>query len=185
MSANNGPLIAGTQPTEQRLKQQDVFFCNRLGFYFYCAKTNGGSTSYKFILFTCPTSTFSAGGVDPVQMYALWTSGTLQVTFNNDVLTPAWDMLQHLFIPQIQGDPSGGVGPVWSFLMGADPSKDGIVVVEPNWVLNGGNDNEYQVVYPQPLSNMGITSVTAQFFLVLKFEGFLAQNCSSLMDNNG
>lgn len=183
VSANNGPGNPGVNPTEQRLKQQDVFFCNRLGFYLYMAVSNGGNTEFRFILVTCPVSTFLSGGVDPVQMYALWTTGTLQVTVNNDVLTPAWDMLQHMYIPLLQGDPSGGIGPAWEYLQPHRPTEDGIVTVEPNWVLNGGNDNEYVVTYPQSLNTMGISSVTARFYLVLKLEGFLAQNCSSIMDN--
>ena len=184
VSANNGPTVPGTQPTEQRLKQQDVFFCNRLGFYVYMALTNGGSPEYRYILFTGPNS------VDPVQMFGIWTTGQLQVTVNNDVLTPAWDILQHLYIPELQGDPSGGPGApgpgitsIISYLNGQRLNMDGLIIVEPNWVLNGGNDNEYVITYPQSLNSIGINSTTARFFLVLKMEGFLAQNCSSIMDN--
>ena len=183
VSANNGPGLPGQNPTEQRLKLQDVFFCNRLGFYLYMAVSNGGSTEYRYILVTSPTSTFASFGVDPVQMYAIWTTGVLSVTFNNDVLTPAWDMLQHLYIPMQQGDPSGGIGPVWNYLQPLRASDDNMIIVEPNWVLNGGNGNEYVVNYPQSLNTMGISSVTAVFYLVLKLEGFLAQNCSGTMNN--
>ena len=183
VSANNGPGVPGQNPTEQRLKLQDVFFCNRLGFYIYCAVTNGGSTEYRYMLITCPVSTFLSGGVDPVQMYSLWTTGTLNVTFNNDVLTPAWDLLQHMYVPMQQGDPSGGIGPVWNYLQPIRGTEDSLVIVEPNWVLNGGNGNEYTVNYPQSLNTMGINSTTAKFYLVLKLEGFLAQNCSGTMNN--
>ena len=183
VSANNGPNIPGIQPTEQRLKLQDVFFCNRLGYYLYQAVTNGGNTEYRYILYTSPNSNFLAFGVDPIQMYALWTTGQLQVTVNNDVLTPAWDMLQHLYIPMQQGDPSGGVGQVWNYLQPLRGDQDALIIVEPNWVLNGGNDNEYVLNFPQSLNTMGISSVTARFFLVLKLEGFLVQNVSAIMDN--
>jgi len=183
VSANNGPGLPGQNPTEQRLKLQDVFFCNRLGFYLYMAVSNGGSTEYRYILYTSPASNFLSTGVDPIQMYAIWTTGVLTVTFNNDVLTPAWDMLQHLYIPLVQGDPSGGIGPNWNYLQPLTGSRDGIIIVEPNWVLNGGNGNEYVVTYPQSLNTMGISSTTAQFYLVLKLEGFLAQNCSGTMNN--
>lgn len=191
VSANNGPTVPGTQPTEQRLKLQDVFFCNRMGFYYYCAITNGGNTEFRYILYTGPTVNFIQTGVDPVQMYAIWTTGQLQVTVNNDVLTPAWDMLQHLYIPQLQGDPSGGATnftapgetAILSYLNGFTGDRDSLIIVEPNWVLNGGNDNEYVITFPQSLNTMGISSTIARFFMVLKLEGFLAQNCSSVMDN--
>ena len=209
VAANNGPNIPGTQPTEQRLKLQDVFFCNRLGFYIYWAQavtTVGASVAttneFRFLLFTAPNeamqffgSSLGGGGwVDPVQMYALWTTGQLQVTVNNDVLTPAWDMLQHLYQPMLQG--LNGTGPGWaaagvvqSYFTPQRMDTDGLIIVEPNWVLNGGNDNEYVINYPQSLATMGIVSITVgavtatpQCFLVLKLEGFLCQNVSGTMD---
>ena len=191
VAANNGPTVPGTQPTEQRLKQQDVFFCNRLGYYIYMAVSNGGNIEYRYILFTGPSSLFLSGGVDPIQMMALWTTGQLQVQVNNDILTPAWDMLQHLYIPEVQGDPTGGAGMlvppgvsnIIDYINPFRGDRDGLIVVEPNWVLNGGNDNEYTINFPQSLNTMGISSVTARFFLVLKLEGFLVQNVSSIMDN--
>lgn len=191
VAANNGTTVPGTQPTEQRLKQQDVFFCNRLGFYLYMAVSNGGNIQFRYILFTSPSSLFLSGGVDPIQMMAIWTTGVLQVQVNNDILTPAWDMLQHMKIDMFQGDPTGGSGMVLapgvsntiSYLEGFKGDSDGIITVEPNWVLNGGNNNDYTINYPQSLNTMGISSVTARFFLVLKLEGFLVQNVSSIMDN--
>ncbi len=183
VAANNGPTVQGTQPTETRLKIQDVFFCNRIGFYIYMKTSPGGSTGYQFLLFTCPTSTFLAGGINPIMMMGIWTGATMTVTVNNDVLTPAWDMLQHLYIPQMQGDPSGGIGPAWEYFNPGRYNEDGIIVVEPMWVINGGNDNEYTISYPYSLATMGITGSVVQIFLVLKLEGFLAQNCSSIMDN--
>lgn len=185
VSANNGVGNPGTNPTEQRLKLQDVFFCNRLGFYIYFAQTNGGNTQFRFMLFTNSAGTlFLSGAVDPIQMYAIWTTGVLQVTVNNDILTPAWDMLQHMYYPMFQGDPTGGVSPAFTtpYVMGFDGSKDSFVTVEPNWVLNGGNDNEYVISYPQSLNTMGLTGA-AKVYLVLKMEGFLVQNVSSIMDN--
>ena len=185
VAANNGPGNPGINPTEQRLKLQDVFFCNRLGYYLYMAVSNSGVVAYRYILFTSPNSLFLSTGVDPIQMYAIWTTGQLQVTVNNDVLTPAWDMLQHLYIPMVQGDPTGApaIANVSNYLNPFVGDRDGLIVVEPNWVLNGGNDNEYVITFPQSLNTMGINSTTARFYLVLKMEGFLVQNVSAIMDN--
>lgn len=174
------PGSTGVNPTEQRLKQQDVFFCHRLGFYIYCAATAYGNTIYRFQMMTFPNPTLYGSGLQLEQMMGLWTSGQLQVTVNNDVLTPAWDLLQHMIVNQSMT--SAIYQPTSNYFNQNDYTKDGLVVVEPNWVLNGGNDNEYVITYPQSISTMGIG--TYQFWLTLKFEGFLAQNCSSIMDNH-
>lgn len=175
------PGSNGINPTEQRLKQQDVFFCHRLGFYIYCAATSGGTTIYRYQLMTFPNPSFyGSSGLQLEQMMGLWTTGQLQVTVNNDVLTPAWDLLQHMIVNQSMT--SAVYQPTSNYFNQNDYTKDGLVVVEPNWVLNGGNDNEYVISYPQSLSSIGLG--TSQMWLTLKFEGFLAQNCSSIMDNH-
>jgi hypothetical protein len=175
------PGSTGVNPTEQRLKQQDVFFCNRLGFYIYIASSSGGNTNYKYELLTFMNPIFYGSSINLDLAQGLWTTGELQVTVNNDVLTPGWDLLQHGVINQTQvpGLPLGSS----PYFNQVDYSKDGLITVEPQWVLNGGNDNQYVINYPQSINSIGIAG--AQIWLVLKWEGFLAQNCSSIMDNNG
>lgn len=177
---DNVPSIGsnGINPTEKRLKQQDVFFCNRLGFYIYNKSTGAGK--YQYELMTFPNANFfGSTGLDLDLLTGLWTAGQLNVTINNDVLTPAWDMQQHMAVQQteipaisVNGSP---------YFNQIDYSVDGIAVVEPNWILNGANNNIFNLIYPVALSNMGIG--TTQLYFVMKFEGFLAQNCSSIMDN--
>lgn len=165
-------------PQEKRLKQQDVFFCYKLGFYLVNYTTGGGV--YQFQLQTYPSANFyGTGGCNLQSLLALWTSGVLQVTVNGEVLTPGWDLGQHLVIPQTQQPANPIAGSIfWDEI---DLSNDGWVHTEPNWVLNGGNDNVYQVNYPNNFNL--VTLGTQTWHLVMKWQGFLAQNASSIMDN--
>jgi len=171
----------GLFPTEQRLKQQDVFFTYSLGFYILCASTSGGNTSFLYELMTFPNPNFYGSfGINLDLMVGLWTSGSLQVSVNNDVLTPAWDLKKHFFVPETQINTT-----TWpansAYFNEVNYEHNGHCIVEPNWIINGGNNNQYVITYPQSISNIGLTS--GNFRLVLDWRGFLAQNCSSLMDN--
>jgi hypothetical protein len=67
-------------------------------------------------------------------------------------------------------------------LDGDDFLNDGRVMTWPNWIVNGGNNNQYVITYPVPTGTMGIGSLTG-LYLVMEWHGFLAQNASSLMYN--
>lgn len=170
----------GLLPMEKRLKLQDVFFTYALGFYLTCAATGGGNTNYQFELMTFPSANFYGGGTPNLDtMVGLWTSGVLNVTVNGDTLTPAWDMGQHFYVPQTQvpANPVSG-SPYYDQ---RDLADDGWVVTEPNWIINGGNNNIYTVNYPNTYANINLG--TAKWNLVMKWQGFLVQNASSIMDN--
>jgi len=173
-------------PSERRIKQQDVFFTYALGFYI--RQTNGWQ-GLSYILQTFPTAATNGPAPsfypDASTLMGIWTDGTLQVTVNGDVLTPAWDLSQHLCINQSQENP-GGV-PVTPFYDQVNLGEDGQVITEPNWIINGGNNNIYQITYPNNYGNIfggvnaGSTSITTS--IVMKWYGFLAQNASSIMNN--
>jgi len=177
----------GLLPMERRLKQQDVFFTYKLGFYLLCVST-AAETNYQFTLMTFPSANFYGNapwGIPIANLMGLWTAGQLNVTVNGDVLTPAWDMGQHLVIPQTQVPPVGINGS--PFFDQVNLNEDGYVVVEPNWIINGGNNNIYTVAYPNNYLNITTGSTGGigngfQLHLVLKWQGFLAQNVSSIMD---
>lgn len=182
----NSGILAG----EQRLKDQDVFFCYALGFYLLCQQTGFTNQSYQFELMTYPSSNFYGalpGGVPIDNLTGLWTMGSLAVKVNGETLTPSWDMGQHLLVPQSQILATVTPGTTAGYHFDEkDLSADGFVVTEPNWIINGGNDNNYTVAYPNNYNAIGVPDPTVynwRFSLVMKWQGFLAQNASSIMNN--
>lgn len=173
-------------PTEIRLKQQDVFFTYALQFYIRIA--NGWQNMpYQIMTFPSPMLQGPAPLFFPdvASLLGIWTAGRLNVSVNGDVLTPAWDLSQHLCINQSQTLP-GRTGANWYDQVSLQ--EDGSVIVEPNWIINGGNNNIYQVTYGTNYGNIlggvnATTSGTVNIFLGLKWYGFTAQNASSIMNN--
>lgn len=183
---NNGLL-----PMETRLKDQDVFFTYALGFYLLCTATGSNNGSFQFELMTFPSANFFGSlpfGVDINRLVGLWTSGSLNVKVNGETLTPQWDLGQHLYIPQTQVLAAPGPSSTAPFFDQRDMSEDGFCITEPNWIINGGNDNQYQVVYPQNYGQILVPDPAAynwRFSLVMKWQGFLAQNASTIMNPGG
>lgn len=181
----------GLLPMETRLKDQDVFFTYALGFYLLCTSTGFSNTSYQFNLMTFPSADFFGslpGGVPIETLLGIWTSGSLNVKVNGETLTPQWDLGQHLHIPQTQILAAPGPSSTAPFFDQKDLSEDGFVITEPNWIINGGNDNQYQAVYPQNWGAVGVpdpTTTNWRFSLVMKWQGFLAQNASTIMNPGG
>ena len=184
---------AGIVPGEIRLKDQDVFFTYALGFYLRVLVSGSNQTNWQNFLFTFPSAVF--GGLTPgpavwnqEALTGLWTEGALSVKTNGEDLTPRWDMGQHLYIPQTQA-PVAVPFPTQSYLNWFDEvdlSENGLVVTEPNWIINGGNDNNYTVTYPQNYGSFAVPdplTTNWRISLVMKWQGFLAQNASSIMNN--
>lgn len=164
-------------PTEQRLLLQDVFFAYDFGFYITCNKTGGGNTNFQYQLMTFPNPNFFGSfGLNLDLMIGLWTMGKMQLVINNNVVIPSWPLKRHLVINQTQIlFPSSNV-----YFNQNDFDDDGLSAMEPNIILNGGNNNKLSINYPLPINTMGIGD-TAVFNLVCWFDGFLAQNASTIM----
>ena len=183
--------------TEVRLKQQDVFFTCELAFYIYCQQTGGSSAnpSWRYVDMTFPDPNLNGGAWSPGYSYnlaqALWTTGRLNVQVNNVTTTPLWPIKNHSYVPQTQvlangvylpADAVNG-GDATGMELSMNPisyNENGRCNIWPNWVLNGGNNNQYTLTYPTPISNLGINSA-AKLWFVLEWHGFLAQNASSIM----
>jgi hypothetical protein len=174
----------GILPMERRIKDQDVFFTYALGFYLVCISAKGNA-SFQWELMTYPSEKmwggFFSAGIQ--QLIGLWTAGTLGVSVNGDTLTPAWDMGQHLVIPETQAT-VGTSSPIDRWFDQKYMEEDGMVITEPNWIINGGNNNLYQLNYASNYNGIsGAIGVDNTFHLVMKWQGFLAQNASSIMNN--
>ena len=181
ITVNQPNSNGAVNPTETRLTLQDVFFAYKVGFYISLQTSSAGNTSYKNQLMTFPNPQFyGAAGLDLNLMQGLWTNGKLSLKINNAVITPAWDLKKHLDVPQTQVNTVS-----WpntnGFFNEFDGDNYGMCTIEPNWIFNGGSNIDLQINYPDSLTNIGIGN-TAKFRLHLIFEGFLAQNASSIMD---
>lgn len=183
---NSGGLLPG----EVRLKDQDVFFCYAFAFYLLCYNEGFSATSpqrLSMTLMTFPSATFVPGAPDLFALTGLWTMGRLSVKVNGETLTPVWDMGQHYYIPQTQQPVTWTGAPALDQI---DLGDDGFVITEPNWIINGGNDNQYIINYPNnysvianALTELLTGSGVYTFHAVCKWQGFLAQNVSSIMNN--
>lgn len=176
-------------PLEVRLAMQDVFFVYGLGFYLYIIDTPGGNGSYEYQPCTFPNPNLygaGSGAVNLDQMTQLWTAGNLNVTINKNILTTSWGLQRHYKINQTQIPPINSNPPVGDapYFNQVDLREDGMVPVEPNWILNGGNQNIFQINYPNPLNNIGLGVGSSNYHIELYMIGFLAQNASSIMNNS-
>lgn len=171
-------------PAERRIKQQDVFFTYAL--WFGIRINIQGWQGQQQQIMTFPSAVVNG----PLPNYlpdidallGIWNYGALNVTVNGDVLTPAWDLSQHMVINQTQ-TLSLSSNPPYDQV---NQAEDGWLITEPNWIINGGNNNIYQVVYPNNynLIFQGVNAgTTAQVNMIMRWDGFLAQNASSIMNN--
>jgi hypothetical protein len=180
---------AGILTMEKRLKLQDVFFTSSLGYFLtVLSQTNaaGTYTNIQFQFFCNPVP--SLGGVagvgDLAALMGIWSLGTLEVKTNGETITPDWWLWNHMVINQTESNFAGApMNPFWDQ---QNFPEDGFYVVEPNWILNGGNDNNYTIKYGNTWGNIWAGANAAngnQFAIALVWDGWLAQNASSIMNN--
>lgn len=184
---NQGNLN-GILPMEKRLSIQDVFFTNALGF-FLVALNIGGPTGYlpsHYQLSTFPSPSYSGlfGILDVSALLGIWSSGNLEIKVNGIIQTPQWWLYNHLMIPETMTNAGNfpTQNPYWDE---QSASEDGYQIVEPNIILNGGNKNLYTVTYDntwQQVLGGPNAGCSVQFAIAMVWDGWLAQNASSIMD---
>lgn len=175
----------GVLPAEVRLKEQNVFFCYAMGFYLQAYLSPSGSTDFRNKLMSFPSADFfgPAPALVPglFTMSGLWNFGRMEYQVNGETITPDWDMSQHLVVPQTQLPTPFSGNPAWDQIEMGDYGK---VVVEPNWIINGSNDNQFTLNYGNNFSGIRF-GTDWKWQLVTIWQGFLAQNCSTIMDPGG
>ncbi len=165
--------------TNYQLALQDAFFAYNLGVYFVVDSTTSGNTQYQNQLLTFPNPQFFGSGTTDLNLQeGIWNNGTLALTINSQVITPAWDLAKHLYVPQTQIDTTAWPG--GNFFNQYDGEGYGKCAIEPNWIFNGAANIELSINFRKPLNQMGI-GTGFQTRMVLIFQGYLAQNCSSIM----
>lgn len=172
-------------PAEQRLKLQDVFFTSALGFHLVQLGWNGfpGTNIYQRYTFASDQLHGPLPNIpDTLGLSGVWGAGRLEVKVNGEVVTPYWKMIQHEVINQTQANGYANARPYFDQ---NNYSEDGYVITEPNWILNGGNNNLYTITYDntwQYVLGSNNAGNLFNFGIAMTWDGWLAQNASSIMD---
>lgn len=162
-------MINENQPqpnvTERRLNLQDSFVAASIGF-FVAVPTSQTDASYLPLTYPDPLAFTTA--LSAVATQTLY-NGSLNVTVNNNVLIPAWDLYRHLYVPQTQAaDAIAGVSPA---KQNQRNGFDGFFPNEPNIVFVGSKNNQVKIDLPA-----GIGTITPNSRAILIMRGILAQN---------
>lgn len=178
---------AGILTLEKRLALQDVFFTSSWGFFLTAfSAISGGYLPIHFQLWTYPSPSLGGiGGLNDLgALMGVWTTGNLEVKTNGQVITPNWWLWNHMVINQTETNfASVPINPFWDQ---QNFSEDGHMIVEPNWIVNGGNKNLYTVNYGNDWGQVlggNNAGQTYSFGIVAVWSGWLAQNASSIMNN--
>lgn len=152
--------------TEQRLNLQDSLVVNEYGIFL------GNADDEEDTLFPLSTygNTIRFGAADAAILNSgFYANGQFQIRCNNDVLQPARGLFNHLYIPQTQQTAALAEASPNDQIRGAE---DGMITMEPNYVLIGTKNNQPQIVLPGPLTGLAGTNIR----VVLVLRGLLAQN---------
>lgn len=155
---------------EQRLNLQDLFVCSSIGI-FYTVGASSASNTGCFTYNDARTLTTTTSATDILSVF----NGKLSIVANNQQILPAWDVLKHYFAPQTQLGILPFTGATVLPINQLNASEDFNYPVEPNIVLNGAAN--YQATITLPVAP---AAVTANTYIVVKWNGLLLQNCTSV-----
>lgn len=153
--------------TAQKLQLQDALLVDSLGI-FVAAPGSPTGTAFQLLTYGDPEILTAVGAADAV---ATIYNGKLQVTANNSVIVPAWDVLRCKVIPRTQTD----LQSTPTLANSSDFSVDGFFPVEPNLVISGAAN--YQVVLQLPSA---LAAVQSNQRIILIARGLLAQNVTTV-----
>lgn len=158
-------------PTETRLNLQDAFYVANID-VFTTNSANANDSNVKPITWPNPWVYTTANAAD-----ALWNlyNGYFSLTVNNRVITPSWDVMRHLEIPQTQQNNAPGAG------INADERHGNRLangICEPNWVLIGSKNNQFVLNLPAAIGTLQVASTTK---IVVLMRGILAQNVTPVV----
>lgn len=156
--------------TARKLQLQDAFVATQIGLF---VAVPGSSTATNFPLFTYgDIITFSTANTS-TSLNSLY-NGFMQVTLNNNVILPGWDLLRHFKAPwqQTQAAIASVTGARQNSF---DWSEDGFYPVEPSLVVNGAGNYQASLVLPSALA-----AVETNQRIIVIMRGVLAQNVTSV-----
>lgn len=155
---------------EQRLNLQDLFVCSSIDFFFTVGAASASNTT--FLTYNdARTFVTTTSATDLLSAY----NAKLSIVANNQQILPGWDLAKHYFAPQTQLGILPFTGATVLPVNQLDLSKDVNYPVEPNIVLNGAANYQAQITLP-----VAPAAVTANTYMVVKWNGLLLQNCTSV-----
>jgi hypothetical protein len=155
---------------EQRLNLQDLFVVSSIQVF----ATVGASTASNTAVITyndARTLSTTTSFTDLLSVY----NGKMSLVANNQQILPAWDILKHYFAPQQQGGILPFTGATVLPVNQLSAADDVTYPVEPNIVLNGAANYQCQISLP-----VAPAAVTTNTYIVVKWNGLLLQNCTSV-----
>lgn len=155
--------------TEFRLQLQDVMVVNEIGI-FVAAPTS--ATDATFLLYTNANTPVFAANAGPTS--TLWNS-FLNVSVNNQVVIPNWDVARHYFVPLAQNGILPFTGATVLPRDANDGSANGFYPTEPNFILNGAANIQAFITLPAAMA-----TVTANSRIVVIWRGIKLQNVTSV-----
>jgi hypothetical protein len=145
--------------TEQRLNLQDSFVVSGIGIFL------GKPSSSTDTTFELDTYGNTVKYTNAAAMNAVY-NGVMQITVNNDVILPAWDLSRHFYRPQTQQTAAAN-----SPLDQKRLAEDAFYAVEPNITAIGSKNTQITINLQAALS-----AVDANSRLIVVLRGVLAQN---------
>jgi hypothetical protein len=171
VTQNNG---ATQFNTERRLQLTDVFLVSSIQVQAArpASATDAMYKVYNYGSLTAFSTANTAASVDGV-----YANGFLSMLIDNNQMLPAWDLDQHYRAPitQAQAVVYYTAAPALNYADSRDGSNDGIVQVEPNFVLAGNFNIQFSLN-----TITGMTAVESFSRWVVRLRGILAQNCSKI-----
>lgn len=153
---------------EDRLRLQDAFVISSIKI---CTGTPSSSTDNTFLPDTYPNPV--KYGVNAAPLGAFWNATNLEITVNNAVILPKWDVYRHYNSPETQQTAALGAGSPGDQDRG---SFDGWYAMEPNVTLIGSKNSILQLI----MKGAGLSSVLANSRAIIMVRGVLAQNVTSV-----
>ena len=154
---------------EKRLALQDLFICTELAVMFGV----GSSTTTNTKLYSYNNGNIFSTSTSAADLLSLY-NGYLNLSVNNELVLPAWDVLRHYFVPQTQG--SVGVTAQTIFPIDqVDMENSPFYPVEPGIVMNGAANINFQLT-----ANGAPAAITTNSFLCVVQRGILCQNVTTV-----
>lgn len=168
---NDQPQGQPARANENRLNLQDAFYTGTVQMFLGLA-SSAVATDYAPITYPNPRLFSTAGAAQALNnLY----NGSLNLTVNNRVITPQWDLLKHLEINQTQQTTTPVAAGIPLDQLNGNTST--AFSCEPNWVLIGSKNNNLTANLPAAVGTLQAGATTV---MTLILRGILAQNVTTV-----
>lgn len=168
---NNANVIYNT---ERRIQLQDWFIASQIG-VFLGVPSSATDAAYKLLTYPDPLILTTAGAAAAANTLY---NGYLNLTIDNNVVMPEWDVDRHLVIPRTQSAANADYTSSGIALQGnRNGSVDGYYPCEPNLIFNGAANLDFKLVLPQAIATAQANGFSR---IIVIMRGVKAQNVTSV-----